>query len=102
MKEIKIPKSIQMGGFDYTIETGKKVSSELNSRGAWGVTAQDLLTIRLDYNASPQQLSNTFLHESIHAIDHIYLQDVLKDDQVAVIANGLHQLLEQLGIRFVR
>ena len=72
MIEIPIPESLKVGGFDYSIELSHRNDRELRSDNNWGECSGYLRRIRIDTEASPIQFSETFLHEVIHAIDHVY------------------------------
>jgi hypothetical protein len=102
MHEIKIPKTIKIGGFDYKIEMTEEARADLDSRNRHGEHASVLRRIRIRPNDLPQQTSQTFLHEVVHAIDDIYLDYSLEEKEVGQLANGLLQVFEQLGVRFTK
>jgi hypothetical protein len=102
MIEIGIPGSIRVGGLDYQIECSEEASKELRSNGNWGEHNGWLQRIRLRKELSSQAQSQVFLHEIIHAISDIYLNGKLNDDDmVDPLAQGLTQVFEELGVRFV-
>lgn len=103
--EIRVPRRIKIGGFDYKINQSIRISKELDSAAMWGRHLGALREIQLasDGNVSPQQYSQTFIHELIHAISSIYCEDrQLAEADVAAVSNGLYQVLEQLGVRFIK
>ena len=97
---IKIPKKIKVGGMDYSICRGKEVSLVLLSNHYRGTCDSTLRQILLSDNFSKQDISATFIHEVMHAVDKIYLADRLEEETIASLAFGVHQVLEGLGIRF--
>ncbi len=101
MIEIKLPESIKVGGFDFKIDLSESRSKELTCANLAGQERTEPYDISIKIDMSPQQFSNTFIHEAIHAVDSIYRPD-LEEKQVLVLTNGLHQIFEQLGIRFVK
>ena len=100
--DIKIPKTIKIGGFDYTIEINPEQDRELQSNNNYGECAHDLRRIRFRSNLSEPQFAASFLHETLHAVDGIYCNYKLSEDENSQLSNGLFQVFEQLGIRFVR
>lgn len=102
MYDIEIPKVIRVGGFDYDILCNEDRDKDLENRNRWGEISSYFKTITLRSKASPQQFSENFIHEAlVHAVDHIYLGDSLSENQTTVFSHGLHQVLEELGVRFV-
>ena len=101
MYEIKIPASIKIGGFDYLVEVSEYHTTELRDNSNWGEHSERQRRIRFDPTALPQQISQTFIHEIVHAVDAVYQGRKLTEDSTHAMANGLLQVLEQLGIRFV-
>ena len=102
MAEIKIPKRIKVGGFTYKIRTDKHTSEGLDADGSWGRHRPVSREILLDTSASSQQLSASFLHECLHAVDNVYADNCLSEAQNKSLSSGLHQILEQMRVRFVR
>ena len=99
--EIKIPEKVKVGGFDYKIEMGGKVNLDLQADASWGKCANQLRRIRLDDSINSSQLSETFIHEALHAIEDIYVANA-DEHCISALANGLHQVFEGLGIRFIK
>ena len=98
---IRLPKEFQVGPFEYTIDTSDEARARLIGTRYWGETQHSVRQIRLDtLNPSPQELDNTVIHELVHCIENVYLDTTLEERTVAVLANGLHQILRQLGITF--
>ena len=93
--KIKLPQKLRIGGFDYTIEIADK---ELESKKVLGDVSHYLKRIRLRSDVSDQELLNDFLHEVLHSIDYVFNDDRTEEGTITVLANGLHQVLSQLGI----
>ena len=101
MIDIPIPASIEIGGFTYRIDTSEEANKDLFQRGSEGTCSGQERCIRLKTRfVSEQELTNTFTHELLHSVGQVYLNDKLTEKQVSGLANGLHQIFNQLGIRF--
>jgi hypothetical protein len=99
---VEIPKIIKIGGFDYSVVISPERDKILKYNHNWGECSEEerLISIRSDYLS--QQMSETFIHEILHAINDVYLGHKLEEDEGYGLGNGLFQVFEQLGIRFVR
>lgn len=102
MYEIKIPKEIKIGGIDFAIKMDEVTHISLNDRSNRGEHSDRCRLISIDNSLSSQDISITFTHECCHAVDSIYCNNELSEYQIRGMAHGIHQVLEQLGIRFVR
>jgi hypothetical protein len=102
MMNIDIPKKIKIAGFDYKIRMDKEADKDLQSMNWLGSQSCNRQLIQVHSDQSPQQMSNTFLHEIIHAVNGLYNNNKMDEDGVNQLANGMHQVFEELGIRFVR
>jgi hypothetical protein len=105
MRRIKVPAKIKIGGYNYTIRQNRRVNRELDSAGMWGRHSATLREIQVatDGNMSDQQYSQTFLHELTHAISNVYCEGrEVAESEVAAISNGFFQVLEEMGVRFIR
>ena len=100
--DVKIPKRLKIGGFDYKIRTNKSTSRGLGADGKWGRHRPTTREILIDIETSTSQVSVSFIHECLHAIDSIYGNACLSERENESLSNGLHQVLEQLGVRFVK
>ena len=101
MIEVKIPKSIKIGGFTYKIDMSQTRDSELKNNGNFGECSVIPRKISIATNLHPQQTSETFIHEVLHSIDDVYGHYQLTEEQCKHLSSGLLQVFEQLGIRFV-
>ena len=102
--EIKIPRQIKLYELTCLIKHGEIITAELQKQRCYGVFLKDKNArhIWLDASQSSSDLSNTFIHECLEFINQSTLDGELKHRNIAAISNGLHQILEQLGIRFVK
>ncbi len=97
---MKIPGSITVGGYSYTVDIGESAALDLESKIAFADHSNLLKRIRLNSRATQQQMDNDFIHETLHAIGHVYFDDDLDERVVSGLANGLQQVLNQLGVHF--
>jgi len=90
-----IPESLLIGGFQYEVE---RSDLELESKGCYADSSNFLKRIRIRENVpnNGDERLNSFLHEILHCVDYVYLESTLTEDQVRVLANGLHQIFRQL------
>lgn len=98
-----VPKTIEIGGFNFDIVTGGDTARELQAKQVYGDSSSFLKRIRVDNQMSEQQVMNDFIHEVIHCVNDVYGGggSPLKEHQVSLLANGLHQILKHLGITLV-
>ena len=101
MTDISVKNGFQCGGFKYRVLFDEDTREEMASRGTYGNSSHSRGNVRIDPSIGVDHISNTFTHEILHVSDNIYLNGVLTEDQVVALANGLHQILESLGVRFV-
>ena len=97
---MKIPDKILVGGHTYEVVVGN--DRGLESEGLRGSHSGFLRKIELRSEMSDEELSCTFIHEILHAINEVYINSVLIEREVDGLANGFHQVLEQLGVRFTK
>uniref|UniRef100_A0A6M3LRK1 SprT-like domain-containing protein n=1 Tax=viral metagenome TaxID=1070528 RepID=A0A6M3LRK1_9ZZZZ len=101
MIEVQIPASIKVGGFDYNIKIDVKTDEELKGHGWRGSQCEYSRDIEIMSTLRPQEFSSIAIHELLHAVSLVYGVDLCEHDN-GVLANGLHQVMEQLGVRFVK
>ena len=104
MIEIKIPKTINVAGFGVEILTGEYINKGLQELKRYGSWHCDNLGkhISIDTSVNPKDVSNTFIHECMEAVNSIYLAHALREKEINAVANGLHQILEGMKVRFVK
>ncbi len=98
---IIIPRQLKIGGFTYAVEY-KEHDEDLRSRNRYGEHHASTRKIILESSFSAEQVNNTFLHEILHAIDAIYNNDKLQEEDNERISYGLHQIFEQLNVNFIQ
>lgn len=97
---VDITKGIKVGGFDYAIDMGEKVHRDLLANNNSGQCDCRNKIITIDYDESEQQISKTFIHEVIEAVNHVYCGDKVEHEKIQQLSFGLHQVMESLGIQF--
>ncbi len=105
MIEIEIPDNLKIGGHEYKIQCSQEEDAILDAQppaGWWGRHSEANRIIVIHSKASPTQQSRTFLEEAGHAINNVYSGNAIEHDKVKDYAEGLLQLFEQLGVRFVK
>ena len=100
--DVSIPQTIKIGGFTYTIDYSKDAIDRLEETKDYGHCVHTKKIIRISTKYSEQENSNTFLHEFIEAINEVWCNRHLVHDDINNLTNGLHQILEQLEIKFVQ
>ena len=96
---MKIPESIKVGGSTYKIYFDEHLWHNEGVRGQVDYTNQ---IIKLDTYGHPELIAETFLHEMTHVIDKHLNNKSLTEDEIDIIAEGLFQVLGDLGITFER
>jgi len=95
---MKIPKSIKVGGHTYKVSFVEKLWMREGNIGQ--VRHNTDQAIELDTALHPEQTTATFLHETLHAIDKVYNGGALSEDAIDAMAEGLLQVLSDMGITF--
>lgn len=97
---MKIPKFIKVGGHTYEV---------VFAEGLWmrdGLVGQARhyteQTLEVEAALCPEGIGLSFVHETLHAIDRIYNNHALSEDAVDALAEGLFQVLSDMGITFER
>ena len=101
--KIDVSQGISVGGFIYTIHTGPQVNMKLGDSQIYGQCLNREHSLEISTEWSEQQQSATFIHESLEAVDHVWLskKEKLTHEQIIRLAYGLHQIMEGLNIRFL-
>ena len=93
MKEISLPKKIRVGGFIYDIIYPYVFNTTTNEMKGIHCTTSSTIKIAKFANdkiiRSKEKIMETFLHETIHAIDTSYLGGRLEEDDIAAITYGI-------------
>lgn len=64
-----MPKAVRVGCFQFKVTMG---AIEHDMTSSFGFMAPSMKLISVAPNMSAQELANTFMHEVIHAIHHVY------------------------------
>lgn len=88
MQRVTIPKTAKVGGFLYRIERVHILEDECVGFSC----PQESKILLSDKTQSGDYLNQAFLHELLHAIDYVYNNNSLDDDQVERIAHGIYQV----------
>ena len=97
MYSIKVPSELKVGGHTFRVVT----NSDLSSDGIRAHIDYKRLVISIHPNKPDSAKSQAFIHEAIHSIDLIYLNRQIDNENIVEpLAEGLWQILEQLGIQF--
>ena len=102
MKPLKIPESIKIGGFDYTVDMNNESDKFLEAKNWTGSCGYIDKVMQISTKYSPQETSSTFIHEILHASNDVYNMGKIDEEGITNMANGVFQVLEQFGIRFVK
>ena len=101
-KRIPIPQTLQIGGYDYLVLCDAETDKTLALQNAVGTEDEHPPAICLCSTLCEQEFSNVFIHEILHAVGRMYYNNGLDEGLVVQVANGLHQVFEEMGVRFVR
>ena len=102
MIEIKLPPKVKVAGITYNIIFDERTKILLEEKKLYGQSSSTAQEIRLTHNVPPDRFSEVFIHELIHCIDAGYLAETLEEREIVGLACGLHQVFEELGIRFIK
>ena len=101
MIEVPVPSTIGIAGYDYWIVSNLETDQELYSKNVWADHCPWERRIRILSTLQGQEWSNSFIHEMMEAVANLYLAADMDHDKLSVITNGLHQVFENVGVRFV-
>jgi len=90
-----VPKTIQVGGHVYTIRFN---AVKVRDEGRRGLVNHRLQLIELGSERSESGMYTTLIHELVHIIDYVYNHNDLSEGAIDSLAEGLNQVLPQLGL----
>jgi hypothetical protein len=90
---INVPKSIMVGGHEYSISLRPMLHELL-----WGEHSYPKAEITVATEGADRVRAPALIHELTHAIGYIYCGDALDERAVASLAEGIYQIIQQLGI----
>jgi len=91
---MKVPQSITVGGHSYRIV----LNDELVDDNSCATVNHRKLRIEINPVRPPSQRTEAFIHELIHIIDRVYVNNELEERQIVGISEGLNQIISQLNI----
>lgn len=97
---IDITRGIEVGGFHFDVDMSDEAHKMLRGNNLSGECDHTQKIIRIDNDMAAVSISETFLHEVVEEINHIYCANSLNHGQIDQLGYGLHQVLESLGVRF--
>lgn len=86
---MNIPKEVKIGGYIVEVEFVNNLVTDRRNMGEYHPRTQ---TIKIDKGNSKQQGEETFIHELLEAITHIYEIDIEHKD-LSNMATVLHQVI---------
>ena len=90
-EKIKLPKKIKVGGLEYDVRFPYKFNG---NSGCLGIHNGETTTIRISSENNTSIILETLLHESLHALDHVYCGNSIEEDYIAVNARAWLQVLK--------
>ncbi len=97
---VDISKGIKVGGFDYAVDMSQEAHRDLVADHDVGQCDCKNHKIMVDCDENEQQISKTFLHEVIEAVNHVFCADKIEHERIQQLSFGLHQVMESLGVKF--
>jgi hypothetical protein len=97
---VDITEGISIGGFWYEVDTSKEAHHIVMGNSNNGECDCFTHVIRLRNDMDEPQTSETFIHEIIEAVNHVYCNDKLEHEKISQLSYGIHQVMESLGVRF--
>ena len=94
-----LPKTVQVGPKLYTIELQERLIAQAEAKALLGECSTATTTLRFD-PSYPKRLTDTLLHEVLHAIDFEYKLD-LDHDVLDRLTNALLDTLQRNQLSFV-
>jgi hypothetical protein len=100
MIKIDVTKGIKVGGFTYAVKLDEDAYHLLIGENNYGHCDNRNKIIRINNKDTEIEISETFLHEMMEAINKVYLVGELDHVKLSQISLGIHQVMESLGVRF--
>jgi hypothetical protein len=88
---MRIPETVKIGPYDYAVVYEDNLRADDDCR-LLGQADHMALTIRLRSEQLPQITQETFLHEVLHCIEHVYGMN-LKEREINLFSVGLFAAL---------
>lgn len=93
---MRIPKSIKVGGQAYRVLKGYVFNQDADLKGQADHMQLEIRLAGRDHageKIAQGRVDEYFWHEILHAITHNYGMHDLKESEIEILANGLHQVL---------
>ena len=87
--KIPLPAKVKIGGHIYQVSS----SQELTQSRDQGVICHRVQTMRVAGDLTPSSLLRTFIHESLHALNYVWLNQDLDEKLIGTFAEGLGAFL---------
>ena len=98
----KVPKSINVGGYKFKVTYPHQFLERTELGGLCIPLQQEIFVTDTidgcDERRSMQSVFEFLIHESVHAVDYVFLGGVLTEQEVVLIARGWHQVLRDNDI----
>lgn len=94
MMIIKVPESIKVGGHTFAIA----FSSDAMDDGHFAKFNLKRQRIELDTSLVVSMRAAALIHEILHAVDFVYTNHHCEESAIEALAQGIYQVMEQLGI----
>jgi len=96
---MKIPKRIPIAGHWYDIVYAEHLRRD---EGLIGAITYNKFLIELDPDVDSRGIGETFIHETCHMVNKHFCNNRMAEDDINGFSEGLHQVLNYLGIVFTR
>ncbi|MFX1512615.1 MAG: hypothetical protein ACFFCQ_08520 [Promethearchaeota archaeon] len=95
MKLSKMPKKLKIGGRKYDIIYPHLFTSDPRLLGLHEADQQNIKLSKLFLGQQRHwnKICETLLHETMHAVDHIYCHGVMQENEVYVMSNWMYQVI---------
>lgn len=94
-----IPKQLKVGGHIYKVLQNYHFAERTDK---WGQTDSGVHEVRIadgdGAKFSKSRIEQTFIHELLHTVDLVYHNGKLEEEDVAVLSEGLYQVLKDNGL----
>lgn len=102
---IKVPQKLTLLALECVVDTSDKAKEWLRENHYYGFSScceGRGRRILVDNSLEEREFSATFIHEVCEFIRGTVLGGEMSHLKINIIGNCIHQILEQLGIRFVK
>jgi len=97
--QVDISNGFEIGGYHIGVKMNDEARKRCQARDVYGSCSLMLEEMLLDASQTSNKLSNTFIHETVHLVSDLFALG-LEEEAVIALGNGMHQVMESLGVRF--